>query len=134
MNVNRLVIKSKNFSSYAFTIGRNYIFWEIDRVIAHELWQNLACATSCVLAITFLLLSDIYASVQVLLCVVLTLVDVVGSLYFWDITIDVISCCCVIVIVGLCVDYSVHIAHYFLVASGKKKLRKYVNQGSVIYF
>lgn len=35
-------------------------------------------------------------------------------------TIDVISCCCIIVTVGLCVDYSAHIAHAFLVSSGSR--------------
>ena len=114
------LIKSKNFSSNAFTNGRIYGIWEIDKVIVLELWRNLACAVTCVLLITFLLLSDIYASIQVLICVVFTLIDVVGILYFWDITIDVISCCTIIVTVGLCVDYSAHIAHAFLVSSGKK--------------
>merc|ERR1712141_882138 len=30
------------------------------------------------------------------------------------------SCCCIIVTVGLCVDYSAHIAHAFLVSSGSR--------------
>ena len=112
------LIQSKNFSSRTFTNGRIYGLWEIDKVIVLELWRNLACAIACVFVITFLLLSDIIVSVEVLICVVLTLVDVVGMLYFWNITIDVISCCCIIVIVGLCVDYSAHIAHAFLVSTG----------------
>ena len=112
------LIKSQNFSCDAFTNGRIYGIWEIDRVIVEELWRNLACSIVCVLLITYLLLSDIMSSIQVLFCVVFTLVDVVGVLYFWNITIDVISCCCIIVTVGLCVDYSAHIAHAFLVSSG----------------
>merc|ERR1712018_424845 len=113
------LIKS-NFSSDAFTNGRIYGIWEIDKVIVEEMWRNLACAIICVLFITYLLLSDILSSIQVLICVVFTLVDVVGVLYFWNITIDVISCCCIIVTVGLCVDYSAHIAHAFLVSSGSR--------------
>ena len=93
----------------------------MDRAIVRELWRNLGCAIACVLAITFLLLADVYASIQVLICVVFTLLDVVGSLHFWGITIDSVSCSCIIVIVGLCVDYSVHIVHTFLVSTGKIK-------------
>merc|ERR1712130_379716 len=48
----------------------------------------------------------------------LTLVDVVGTLHFWDVTIDVISCVNIILATGLCVDYSVHLAHSFSVAPG----------------
>merc|ERR1712038_1139896 len=87
------LIESKNFSSDAFTNGRIYGIWEIDKVIVEELWRNLGCSIVCVLFITYLLLSDIISSIHVLICVVLTLVDVVGVLYFWNITIDVISCC-----------------------------------------
>ena len=40
-------------------------------------------------------------------------------LFFWGMTIDTISCMCIVLIVGLCVDYSVHIAHAFNVAKGE---------------
>ena len=40
-------------------------------------------------------------------------------LFFWGMTIDTISCMCIVLIVGLCVDYSVHIAHAFSVAQGE---------------
>ena len=40
-------------------------------------------------------------------------------LFFWGMTIDTISCMCIVLIVGLCVDYSVHIAHAFNVARGE---------------
>ena len=56
--------------------------------------------------------------VLVLLCVVLTLVDIVGMLHFWGITIDTLSCVNIVLAIGLCVDYSAHIAHAFMVAEG----------------
>ena len=40
-------------------------------------------------------------------------------LFFWGMTIDTISCMCIVLIVGLCVDYSVHIAHAFRDATGR---------------
>ena len=46
-------------------------------------------------------------------------VDIIGFLHFWDITIDIISCVNIVLAIGLCVDYSVHIGHAFLIASGK---------------
>ena len=41
-------------------------------------------------------------------------VDVMGCMHFWGLTIDVVSSVLVIVSTGLCVDFSVHIAHAFL--------------------
>ena len=41
----------------------------------------------------------------------------------WDITIDVVSAVNIIIAVGLCVDYSVHICHAFLTVSGSRRER-----------
>ena len=54
----------------------------------------------------------------VLSCVSLTLVDIIGFLHFWKMTIDVTSCISIVLAIGLCVDYSVHIAHAYLIAQG----------------
>ena len=113
------LIEAKNFSSKLFTSGRSYGSWEIDRVIYFELWRNLALATVCVFVITLVLLSNLVTSFLVLVCVIFTLTDVVGFLHLWGITVDVPSCSCIVMSVGLCVDYSAHIAHAFLVSAGK---------------
>ena len=57
---------------------------------------------------------------KVMMMVSITLVDIVGYLYFWDITIDIVSCINIVISVGLCVDYSVHIGHCFVVSSGSR--------------
>ena len=55
--------------------------------------------------------------------VTISLVDIIGFLHFWNITIDIISCINIVLSVGLCVDYSVHIGHAFLVAKGNRQER-----------
>jgi Niemann-Pick C1 protein len=89
-----------------------------DKVIAVELARNLALAMVCVFFITLVLLVNIKLCLLVLLTVVLTLVDIMGLIYFWGLTIDTIVCMGVVLVVGLCVDYSAHIAHSFSVAEG----------------
>ena len=64
-------------------------------------------------------LLDFVICLMVLACVVLTLVDLVGFLHFWDITIDTLSCVNIVLAVGLCVDYSAHMAHAFIVSQGQ---------------
>lgn len=78
----------------------------------------MALAMVCVFVITLLLLAKFKICCLVLLCVIFTLVDMVGFLHFWDTTIDTISCINIVLAIGLCVDYSVHIAHAFIVAEG----------------
>ena len=43
----------------------------------------------------------------------------VGMLHFWGITVDTLSCINIVLAIGLCVDYSAHIAHAFIVAEGE---------------
>lgn len=111
-------IRRFNVTDKSFSHSGIYAAWETDEVIGKELWRNLGLAMACVAAITLILLADISICFMVLICVVLTLLDLVGFLHFWDITIDTLSCVNIVLAVGLCVDYSAHIAHAFIVSSG----------------
>merc|ERR1711892_257581 len=65
----------------------------------------------------------IFGAVLVLFTVAITLVNLCGFMHTWGITIDVVSAVNVIIAIGLCVDYSVHICHAFLTVSGTRKER-----------
>ena len=93
--------------------------WESDIIIGGELWRNLGLSIACVVLITLLLLCNVQICLMVVFMVTLSLTDIIGFLHFWNITIDVISCVNLVLTVGLCVDYSVHIGHAYLVSEGK---------------
>ncbi len=95
-----------------------YAAWETDEIIGAELWRNLGLAAACVFVVTLILLADLKICCLVLLCVAATLADVVGGLHFWGVAVDTIVCVNVVLAVGLCVDYSAHIAHAFIVEKG----------------
>ena len=101
-----------------FTFVKVYAAWETDRIIGFELWRNVGLAILCVFVITLILLANLKICLMVLGIVVITLTDIVGFLHFWDITIDIISCINIVIAIGLCVDYSVHIGHAYMVAKG----------------
>ena len=111
-------------------------------MITKELVRNLGIALACVFLTTLLLLANFLGSVMVLLCVAITLVspivfftdliftmtphpqvDLCGYMHFWGLTIDVVSAVNVIIAIGLCVDYSVHICHAFLTVAGARRER-----------
>jgi len=114
------IIRKYNATAKSFSHSSIYAAWETDEVIGKELWRNLGLAMACVALITLLLLADFVICFMVLICIVLTLVDLVGFLHFWDITIDTLSCVNIVLAVGLCVDYSAHIAHAFIVSQGTR--------------
>ena len=87
------------------------------------MWRNLGLSITAVVIITFLLLCNVQICLMVVLMVTISLADIIGFLHFWDITIDIISCINIVLSVGLCVDYAVHIGHAFLVARGSRQER-----------
>merc|ERR1712110_1396768 len=98
-----------------------YAAWETDEIIGEELWRNVLLAMACVTAVVLLLLANFRICILVILAIILTLTDIIGFLHFWGVTIDIISCINIVLAIGLCVDYSVHICHAFLVAKGSRK-------------
>merc|ERR1719422_1649035 len=110
-------------SPYLFSHSEIYSGWETDEIIGQELTRNLLLSILCVAIITTLLLGNIFVVILVLTMVVATLVDIVGFLHFWNVTIDIISAINIVLAIGLCVDYSVHIAHAYLASKGTRQQR-----------
>ena len=72
-------IAAANLSSHAFSECEIYSAWESDAVIAHELIRNLGLAFACIATITLVMLVNLRLCFFVLLTVLLTLVDVIGT-------------------------------------------------------
>lgn len=117
------LIKDQNFSDFAGAIAFNYAGWETDMIIGTELIRNVSLAMVAVFIMTLLLLSNFITSLYVLLCVSLTLVDVMALMSWWDLTIDIISCINLVLCIGLCVDYSAHIGLHFMQVKGTRNER-----------
>ena len=115
-------VSAANLST-AFSHVQVYAAWETDRIIGQELLRNVGLAMVAVFTVTLLLLANLPLCLILLLIVILTLVDVVGFLHIWSITIDIISCINIVLAIGLCVDYSVHIGHAYLVSPGGRRER-----------
>ncbi|KAK7075015.1 Patched domain-containing protein 3 [Halocaridina rubra] len=110
-------------TGYAAPIAMAYSDWETDKIISTELTRNLILALVAVFIMTLILLANVIASLYVLICVLLTLVDVMALMTWWGLTIDTVSCINLVLSIGLCVDYSVHIALHFLQVKGTRDER-----------
>ena len=113
------LIKSLKTTEETFSYGNYYFIWDIDEHVGFELWRNLGLSMLCVITITLILLNSFPACILVNLSVVISVINVVGFVHFWDITIDIMSLFTIVLVVGICVDYPVHIVHCYLVSKGK---------------
>ncbi|XP_034936281.1 NPC intracellular cholesterol transporter 1-like [Chelonus insularis] len=114
MDSTKLAVKEVGFSGYATVWSRIFGAWVTDKVIAREVTRNIILALICVMATTAVLIAEPQTCIWILLCVSLTLVDICGFMYYWGLSIDIVSCIALELAVGLSVDYAAHVAHAFL--------------------
>lgn len=62
-------------------------------------------------------------SLWVVICIVMSCIDLVGFLHWWGVTISGVSTIYILICIGLAVDYAAHIAHCFSTCSGTSKER-----------
>ncbi|KAK3599821.1 hypothetical protein CHS0354_022387 [Potamilus streckersoni] len=103
-----------------FSYGFSYLNNETNKILQEELYRNLALSGACIFVVTLVLIANLWTSLLVFTCVVGTVVDVIGTLQFMEVTIDNASSILIILCVGLAVDYSAHIGHTFMTISGNK--------------
>ena len=110
-------------NSNVFAYSGGYSNYKTTEIISNELLRNLGLGLLCVFICTFFLIFELFTSLLVCASVVMTLLNVTGYMYFWDLTIDTATAIFVTIAMGLAVDYSAHIAHAFLVESGDRNKR-----------
>lgn len=123
MNAVKDAIAMTNISGRVFPWAYGYAAWETDEVIAEEVYRNILLAIIAVFLSTLIFIANLRGAVIIIFVVLITLVDVGGFLHFWGITIDTVSCNNLVIAIGLCVDYSVHITHRFLSEHGSRDER-----------
>ena len=106
-----------------FPYAMQYLTYETNKILQQELYRNLMLAGVCVFLVTLLLIANLQTSVVVFTCVIFTLIDVAGTLYFWGVTVDTASSILLTLSVGLAVDYSAHIGHTYMTVLGSKNER-----------
>ena len=94
------------------------------QVISSELIRNLCLTMAAVVSVTLILISDLVTVFWVFTCIAFTLIDLLGLMYYWGLTVEISSSIIVIQATGLAIDYSAHIGHTFTTIRGSKSSTK----------
>ncbi|CAM9570116.1 unnamed protein product, partial [Laminaria digitata] len=111
------------FEFEAFPWSEYYLDWETFQIIYQELFQGLGLCLLAVFVLTLILIAHPGTALLVFLCVTFTIVDVLGIMYFWGLSIDTVAVINLVLAVGLSVDYAAHVGHSFMVKAGTKDER-----------
>ena len=114
-----LGVVMKNFGgTLTFPYSFEFLYWEEVGIIDVELIRNLIICGAVVACMIFALVPHPRIAIWVVISILLTVIDLIGFMYFWDVTISGISTIYILISVGLAVDYSAHIAHMFVESTG----------------
>jgi len=119
-----------------FPLSENYLSLDSILLVQKEIVINLVLTFVAVTVIIFFLISSLQACFWVLISVLLTIVNVAGVTYFWGLSIEAGTMVCLILSIGLAVDYSSHIGYKFMVYKGTKSERAkaaLVNMGPAVF-
>merc|ERR1719483_85716 len=103
-----------------FSFVKVYATWEMDEIITEEMNRNIGLSLACITIITLVMLANFTVCFMVLIIVILTLIDIIGFLHFWNITIDIFSASGAVLSIGLCVDYAVHLGLAYIIQKGSR--------------
>lgn len=141
MNRIKEVVKSVNFTSgnsYQSVWSKAFANWVTDEIIATEVERNIELALLCVMFCTVILITNLQMCLWIFICVLLTLVNVLGWMQRWNMTVDIVCCIGLELAIGLCVDYAAHVGHTFLtISSGtraERSLKTVTSIGTAVLF
>ncbi|KAG7201439.1 hypothetical protein KM043_004199 [Ampulex compressa] len=119
MDESKRMTREAGFDGYSMVWCKHFATWVTDKLIAQEVLRNVVLALICVMGTTTVLIAELQTCFWILLCVLLTLLNVCGFMFFWGLTVDIVSCIGLELAIGLSVDYAAHVAHAFLNASSE---------------
>jgi len=106
-----------------YTFTYQFLDWETYKTIYEELFMNVSLCLVAVLVITTLLIGHPTTAILVFITVVMTVVDILGCMYYWGLVIDNVSVIQAVIAIGLCVDYAAHVGHCFMLKNGTNSER-----------
>ncbi|XP_028177480.1 patched domain-containing protein 3-like [Ostrinia furnacalis] len=124
MNHAKDVVKSTPITTgdeYRSAWSKAFANWVTDEVIGEEVERNIELALLCVMICTVILITNLQMCFWIFICVLLTIVNVLGWMQKWGMTVDIVCCIGLELAIGLCVDYAAHIGHTFLTTSGDSR-------------
>mmetsp|Transcript_39650 Transcript_39650/g.92790 ORF Transcript_39650/g.92790 Transcript_39650/m.92790 type:complete len:1186 (-) Transcript_39650:188-3745(-) len=103
-----------NPRAYSFS----WLFAEQYAVVRNEALWSILQAIIAVGVVTIIFISHWWTGLIVVGNIAMVLFDIIGIMWLWDISINSISIVYLVLAIGLAVDYSAHIAHAFMSATG----------------
>lgn len=92
MDDSKRITNEAQLGGYATVWSRVFLSWLNDKLIYQEVIRNLLLALICVMFTTAIFIAELQTCFWILFCILLTLIDICGFMYFWGLTINMVTC------------------------------------------
>jgi Niemann-Pick C1 protein len=131
MDAMRKEVTQHGGSLQSFPYARDFSSWEENGIIGAEMTRNLLICGFVILVVIFVMIPDPQIAGWAILCILLSIFEVTGMLWYWDVTVNSITTIYVLISAGLAVDYCAHIAHMFKESKGTAEQRAAESLGRI---
>ncbi|KAK3578412.1 hypothetical protein CHS0354_035612 [Potamilus streckersoni] len=95
-----------------------YVFYEQYLTIVNDTLLNLGVCLAAIFVVTVILLGfDFYSGFLVLTTILMILVDIMGMMYLWNISLNAVSLVNLVMAVGISVEFCSHLIRAFVVST-----------------
>ena len=101
-----------------FAYSSSWLNYEQYKAIEVEAIRNISSTMAVMVVIIAFLLVNPKAVAVVCLCLCLIIINIIGYMHFWDLTLDSVTIIMLIIALGLSVDYAAHIGRGFMEVPG----------------
>lgn len=91
MDDSKHLVSKAQIEGYVTVWSKFFGPWTSDKMITQEVSRNLILGLICVMCTTAILIVEVHTCFWILLCILLTLLNVCGFMYFWGQPIDMVS-------------------------------------------
>lgn len=126
--------KQENGLDLVFPYSPFYVFFSQYLTIWSLAFKLICCALIAVFFIMTLLTGSPMTSIMVVITVAMLLINLIGTMSIWDISLNAVSAVNLVIAVGIAVEFCVHIARGTLVYPGENAIQRSVAElGSSVF-
>ncbi|KAK3087273.1 hypothetical protein FSP39_003937, partial [Pinctada imbricata] len=116
-NITHTIQSKINTNSTVFPYSVFYVYYEQYLTIVHDSIVNISICVAAVFVVTFLLLGcDFFSALMIVLVVFMIIVDILGFMYLWNISLNAVSLVNLVMAIGISVEFCAHIVRAFAVS------------------
>lgn len=90
-----------------------YVFYEQYLTIWRDTFLSLGVSIAAIFVVTFIFMGSFRSSLAVVVTISMIIVDLLGLMFFWEISLNAVSLVNLIMAVGISVEFCSHLVHAF---------------------